>query len=216
MQRDPRLFLPVHTAENGQRFVLLTNYNTLQDNHNKNLDAPLFTEDGIQEKHAKLSHQQSNTHSRQQHLAVLQHQRPQRRLRNNQHNDGEKNALMAKQRVTSKPRGFASPLFVVETQPSSAGASLTTSTATASVRVRPRWSTWMYAIAITGSILAGGLYAKRVLDRIDRWEHLSKEDSLAYDLAYTSPYNNNNDDVISHYGSFVSDWSGDYLDRFDV
>ena len=60
--------------------------------------------------------------------------------------------------------------------------------------------------------------AKRALDRIDRWEQLSKEDSLAYDLAYTTP--GTYSDLGSEYGSFgssgESDWSGDYLDRFDV
>jgi len=114
--------------------------------------------------------------------------------------------------MNSSPRGFSSPLFV-ETEPrSSTGVSETASSPT---RLRPRWSSWIYAFAITGSIVAGGLYAKRTLERIDRWEQLSKEDSLAYDVAYTSVYN---DDVIS-YGSFASvtsEWSGDFLDRFDV
>jgi hypothetical protein len=108
--------------------------------------------------------------------------------------------------------------------------------------VAVRWALCM--MAVTGSVLGGGLLAKRALDRIDRWEQLSKEDSLAFDIAYTSPYtagegagglaggpagflyprststSSNNDGTGSEasYGSFSStaDWRGDRLNRFDV
>ena len=81
-----------------------------------------------------------------------------------------------------------------------------------------RWTRWLYAIAVSVALLAGGVFAKRALDRIDRWEQLSKEDSLAYDLAYTSAATDTYSWASD--GSFASvsstDWSGDYLDRFDV
>lgn len=50
-----------------------------------------------------------------------------------------------------------------------------------------KWA--LYLMAVAGSVLGGGILAKRALDRMDRWEQLSQEDSLAFDIAYTSPYN---------------------------
>jgi hypothetical protein len=101
---------------------------------------------------------------------------------------------------------------------SSAEYSLSSSSYTRGNRRPLRWSHFIYAIAISCSLLAGGVYAKRTLERIDRWEQLSKEDSLAFDIAYTTMTMDTYSDVS--YGSFGSvsttDWSGDYLDRFDV
>jgi len=80
------------------------------------------------------------------------------------------------------------------------------------------WSHFIYAVAVSCSLLAGGIFARRALERIDRWEQLCKEDSLAFDIAYTSMTTDTYSDVS--YGSAGSisstDWSGDYLDRFDV
>jgi hypothetical protein len=53
------------------------------------------------------------------------------------------------------------------------------------------------------------MMAKRALDKVHKWEQLSQEDSLAYDIAYTTTTSE------LGYGSFVSVWSGD-LDKFDV
>ena len=101
---------------------------------------------------------------------------------------------------------------------SSAEYSLSSSSYTRGNRRPLRWSHFIYATAISCSLLAGGVYAKRTLERIDRWEQLSKEDSLAFDIAYTTTTMDTYSDVS--YGSFGSvsttDWSGDYLDRFDV
>ncbi|KAG7368108.1 hypothetical protein IV203_030851 [Nitzschia inconspicua] len=118
-----------------------------------------------------------------------------------------------KKQVRSKRRGLSAPLFVdvvtYEPLSSSSGSSSTY----AHHHYRPNWYSWMYGIAISGSVFAGGLFAKLALIRMDMWEQLSKEDSLAFDVAYTSPYH----DEVESYGSFAtSDWSGDYLDRFDI
>ncbi|MGK3744123.1 MAG: hypothetical protein ACI8RD_010807 [Bacillariaceae sp.] len=101
---------------------------------------------------------------------------------------------------------------------SSADSTLSSSSYTRGNRRPLRWSHFIYAIAVSCSLLAGGVYAKRTLERIDRWEQLSKEDSLAFDIAYTTMTMDTYSDVS--YGSFGSvsttDWSGDYLDRFDI
>jgi hypothetical protein len=54
------------------------------------------------------------------------------------------------------------------------------------------------------------MMAKRALDKVQKWEQQSQEDSLAYDLAYTSTMSE------AGYGSFVSQWTDDDLDKFDV
>jgi hypothetical protein len=61
------------------------------------------------------------------------------------------------------------------------------------------------------SIVLGAVAAKKAIDRAQRWEQESQEDSLAYDLAYTETRSDDS------YGSFVSTtgWS-DELDKFDV
>jgi hypothetical protein len=64
-------------------------------------------------------------------------------------------------------------------------------------------------VAISGAIIAGALMAKKALDKLQKWEQQSQEDSLAYDIAYTTTTSE------VGYGSFVSDWTGD-LDKFDV
>ena len=60
--------------------------------------------------------------------------------------------------------------------------------------------------------MAGALVAKRTIDRAIRWETLLKEDSLAYDMAYTDDWRSD----TSSYGSFVSNVWSDELDKFDV
>lgn len=94
----------------------------------------------------------------------------------------------------------------------------TSSSYTRNSRRHLRWSHFIYAVAVSCSLLAGGVFARRALERIDRWEQLCKEDSLAFDLAFTSMATDAYSDVS--YGSAGSksstDWSGDYLDRFDV
>ena len=83
-----------------------------------------------------------------------------------------------------------------------------------------RWGSLIYTIVASGALLVGGILAKHALSRLDRWEQLSKEDSLAYDLAHTSsaPYSRS----WTSYGSFdfesnsLIEWSGDCDDRFDV
>ena len=64
--------------------------------------------------------------------------------------------------------------------------------------------------AISGSIVTGAFYARTALEKLQRWEEQSNEDSLAYDMAYT--------DTVSeiNYGSFVSSWDGGDLDKFDI
>jgi hypothetical protein len=74
------------------------------------------------------------------------------------------------------------------------------------------WSSplMMVVFLITGSVVSGGiLLAKWALDRFFKWEENEREDSLAFDIAYTT--------TVSEigYGSFVSNWTGD-LDKFDV
>jgi hypothetical protein len=64
-------------------------------------------------------------------------------------------------------------------------------------------------VAISGAIIAGALMAKRALDKLQKWEQQSQEDSLAYDIAYTTTTSE------VGYGSFVSNWTDD-LDKFDV
>jgi hypothetical protein len=66
-----------------------------------------------------------------------------------------------------------------------------------------------FLLALSGSALTGGVFAKRALEKLQKWEEQSNEDSLAYDMAYT--------DTVSEigYGSFVTSWSND-LDKFDV
>lgn len=70
-------------------------------------------------------------------------------------------------------------------------------------------STLMVVFLITGSVVSGGILAKKSLDRFYKWEEKEQEDLLAFDIAYTT--------TVSEigYGSFVSDWTGD-LDKFDV
>jgi hypothetical protein len=70
-------------------------------------------------------------------------------------------------------------------------------------------STLMVVFLIIISVLSGGILAKRALDRFYKWEEKEQEDSLAFDIAYTT-----NVSEIG-YGSFVSNWTGD-LDKFDV
>ena len=64
-------------------------------------------------------------------------------------------------------------------------------------------------LGILGSVALGGVAAKRALDRVYQWEQQEQEDSLAYDIAYTTSVSE------IGYGSFVSSWTGD-LDKFDV
>jgi hypothetical protein len=113
-----------------------------------------------------------------------------------------------KKQVHTNRKGLSTPLFVDTVTYESSSSS-----AFPGHYYRPNWSSWLYGIAVSGSILAGGLLAIRALKRMEQWEQLSKEDSLAFDVAYTSTYK---DDVDS-YGSFEPfEWSGDRLDRFDV
>jgi hypothetical protein len=65
-------------------------------------------------------------------------------------------------------------------------------------------------IMLLCSVLAGGLLAKRVFENAYKWELQAREDSLAYDIAYTSTTSE------IGYGSFVSDWTGSSIDKFDV
>jgi hypothetical protein len=114
--------------------------------------------------------------------------------------------------VHSHRRGLSTPLFIdtvtYETLPSSASSFMYPHH-----HYRPIWSSWLFGLTASGSILAGGLLAIQALKRMDRWEQLSKEDSLAFDVAYTTTYKGD----VESYGSFESlEWSGDRLDRFDV
>jgi hypothetical protein len=63
-------------------------------------------------------------------------------------------------------------------------------------------------LAFSCSFVAGGLYAKRALDRYQKWEIRSQEDSLAYDIAYTTK-------TEVSYGSMGSSWSDEWS-KFDV
>jgi hypothetical protein len=63
-------------------------------------------------------------------------------------------------------------------------------------------------LAFSCSFVAGGLYAKRALDRYEKWEIQSQEDSLAYDIAYTTK-------TEVSYGSMGSSWSDEWS-KFDV
>lgn len=67
---------------------------------------------------------------------------------------------------------------------------------------------WWLSIVASAAFVSGGLMAKSALYRLHKWEQQSNEDTLAYDLAYTSS---------ETYGSFSTDlWSEDELDRFDI
>lgn len=74
------------------------------------------------------------------------------------------------------------------------------------------WSSplMMVVFFVTGSLFSGGILAKWALDRFYKWEEKEREDLLAFDIAYTT--------TVSEigYGSFVSDWTGGDLDKFDV
>jgi hypothetical protein len=127
------------------------------------------------------------------------------------HSQPRRKSSIRKDEVYTNRRGLSTPLFVdmvtYETLPASSSSMYPRH------HYQPNLSSWLFGTAVSGSILAGGLLAVRILIRMDRWEQLSKEDSLAFDVAYTSPYI---DDGES-YGSFASsEWSGDRLDRFDV
>ena len=74
----------------------------------------------------------------------------------------------------------------------------------------------MFLLAISGSVLAGGMMAKRALDKVHKWEQQSLHDSLTYDMAYTEPGGYGSFSEVE-YGSFASVWTGtDTLDKFDV
>lgn len=174
---------PVHTAANGQKFIVLAPERARKESRPQNqerLDAS--TEFGTETEKPKEQRESSNMKTKQ---------------------------------VDTNRRSLSAPLFV-DTVTYETLSSLSSSGGTRYARhhYRPIWSSWLCGIAMSGSVLAGGLFAKRVLKRMDRWEQLSKEDSLAFDVAYTSPYKDDGDS----FGSFAatSDWSGDSLDRFDV
>lgn len=65
-------------------------------------------------------------------------------------------------------------------------------------------------IVASVAICLGALVAKKALEKAQRWEQQSQEDSLAYDLAYTD----RRSDI--GYGSFVSTAWSDDLEKFDV
>jgi hypothetical protein len=206
--------LPVHTAADGQKFVVLFPVTTFEQPESK-------------KDHKKEHHNhphQSKSRGQFPLLALKQKDRSSTLASSTQKYNKQERVQQAitiknkvpKQELQSKPRGFSSPLFI-DTAPVESRASSFQQISSSGIpryHRRPKWSSWFYAFAITSSIVAGGLFAQRSLSRMDQWEQLSKEDSLAFDLAYTISVSN--DDVAS-YGSFVTDWSGDYLfDRFDV
>lgn len=182
--------LPIHTASNGQKYILLTG----QDLQSRTIPSK---QDEVYEKRLQISDTKYSI-------------RTQDEMRNGGKATHTSNSRKRapKQLVPSTRRELSTPLFVdsVTYEPFSS----TSSSLTTAYHYRPNWTSWVYGIAISCSILAGGLFARISLQRMDRWEHLSKEDSLAFDVAYTS--------YIDDHGSFftVSDWSGDHLDRFDV
>lgn len=65
-------------------------------------------------------------------------------------------------------------------------------------------------VAMSCSIVAGALMAKKALDKLHKWEQQSQEDSLVFDMAYTTSAKE-----LLGYGSFFSAWNGD-LDKYDV
>ena len=71
----------------------------------------------------------------------------------------------------------------------------------------------MVLLFFTFALVGGAVFASRALTRMEQWEIQSQEDSLAYDIAYTSRLE------FSSYGSFESSyfdgWEDD-LSKFDV
>lgn len=202
-QVDMHLF-PVHTAANGQKYILLAPSRRSQK------DTPRAK--SVEPQQEGEFGQQPRGKTSTPKKTVVSHP-----PKTGGHGTTKtpKNKDMKKQHMKANRRGLSTPLFVdtvtYDTLSSSSSSSYPHH------HLRPKWSSWFYGIAITGSVLAGGLFAKRALKRMDRWEQLSKEDSLAFDVAYTTAFVY--DDDVDSYGSFAaaaSDWSGDYMDRFDV
>ncbi|KAL3906233.1 MAG: hypothetical protein SGARI_004094, partial [Bacillariaceae sp.] len=189
---------PVHTAANGQKFILLV------PEQSRRKDAPKTL--SVEQREGEFG-QEPKTEAVNRKKSVA-NQPNKTAAHGGTKSPNNKDAK--RKHVRANRRGLSTPLFVdtVTFDP--------LSSSSARHHLRPQWSSWFYGIAITGSVLAGGLFAKRALIRMDRWEQLSKEDSLAFDVAYTTAFVY--DDDADSYGSFAaaaSDWSGDYMDRFD-
>jgi hypothetical protein len=215
VQDEIHLF-PVHTAANGQKFIVLSSGPSRQTTSPRSPEqqegefgqAPRVI-GNVAKKSAGGKPTKTNTYgeksSRKQSDTLSVPKTISRHKKE-------------KKIMTPNQRGLSTPLFIdtVSYEPLSSS-SPGSSSSQAHHHFRPYWYSWFLGIAISGSVLAGGLLAKRVLKRMDRWEQLSKEDSLAFDVAYTTAFVYDED--AQSYGSFVettSDWSRDNLDRFDV
>jgi hypothetical protein len=129
--------------------------------------------------------------------------------------NAKKNNMQRKQRSSNQYKMVSSATALPRRQTTSTvlpiSRKLTASTMSRMTRAAPveqQSQSTILLLAFSCSFVAGGLYAKRALDRYEKWEIQSQEDSLAYDIAYTTK-------TEVSYGSMGSSWS-DECSKFDV
>lgn len=79
----------------------------------------------------------------------------------------------------------------------------------APISQQPQQRSSFVLLVFSCALIGGGMFALRALKRLEKWEILSQEDNLAYDIAHTTKSDSN-------YGSFdLQSWQDD-LSKFDV